>query len=180
MNNSDNIAEFFICLSSLEGKTGQLYEDLSKKTDDTSIRSKFLKISSDSKKHASILKEIAKTVGNPQFELKECRRKLSLIFKTIEAISIYVSKKEKITSEDLKALVSALEGSTGEEQFMSNQAKTFQFMSKQISQLYSVDLHKYNKPLGKIVQDEENHRQMLDQIRELLERKIASSNSPVP
>ncbi|MCL5877516.1 MAG: hypothetical protein M1540_06880 [Candidatus Bathyarchaeota archaeon] len=170
MKDSACVAECFICLSYLEEKTSQLFEELSKKTKDASIKTKFHRISSDSKKHATILKKIAKAIGNPQVEQKECRKNLSLIFKTIETISLDISEKEEITPEDLYGFISTLESPTGEEQFMSTQAKTFQFMSKQISQLYGVDLDKYKKLLGKIVEDEETHRQTLEEIKKRLQK----------
>ncbi len=165
---SDGIADFLRCLSVLEEKTSLLFENITKKTGITSVKSKLLKISRENKKHAAILKEISQRVGNPKAELKECKRKLSLVFKTIEEAQKEISKKENLSAKELTSLICILDSSESEEQFMLIQAKTFQFMSKEMNRLYGVNFATYRKLLASIARDEENHRRILDQITETL------------
>ena len=74
----------------------------------------------------------------------------------------------KITAQQLQRFISILDSSESEEQFMLIQAKTFQFMSKEIDRLYGVNFEKYRNLLVSIAKDEENHRQILDEIGEIL------------
>ena len=165
---SDGVADFLRCLSVLEEKTSLLFEDIAGKMESISFNSKLREISNDNRRHAKILMEMSQHVGNPKVEIKECRRKLSSVFRKIEQVHNEVSQKEKITAQQLQRFISILDSSESEEQFMLIQAKTFQFMSKEIDRLYGVNFEKYRNLLVSIAKDEENHRQILDEIGEIL------------
>ena len=83
---SDGIADFLLCLSGLEEKSGQLFEGLAEKIVFPSAKPELLKIAEMNRKHSEILRNISKRIGNPQVRTKECKKKLSVVCENTEAI----------------------------------------------------------------------------------------------
>ena len=151
---TDGLADFLTCLSGLVRKNSYLFENLAEKTDFSSAKYQLSKISQDHKRHSEILIEMSIRIGNSKIKTRECKRQLSVVHKTIEAVLKQVLKKERITAEDLSNFLSILESSGEPEQYLLVQAKTFLFMSEEISRIYGVDFKEFNELLRNIARRE--------------------------
>jgi hypothetical protein len=168
-NSKEQMSHFFLCLSNLEEHTAQLFKTLSEKVQDmASVSSRLAKIAANTEEHVSALRLIGKSIDDSEVEVKECKRKLSFVCSTIENMSSQIAHKDKITGEELLEIVSKLESSSGEEQFMLVQAKTFQYMGNELGRQYGVDFEEFQDLLGSIAEDEAYNAQLLAEIRELL------------
>ena len=64
-----------------------------------------------------------------------------------------------------------LESIMGEEYYVLVQLKTLQLMTQEINQLYNVNLESLKNIFTKIINEEEHHREILETIKTLLDRK---------
>src|SRR3990170_6390780 len=168
----DSIAGFLHCLGNVEEETGVLFFNLSKKGEIVSVKRQLLEISNDCKKHAALFWGLSKRIESSKVNMKDCEKKLGLITATVERVSLKIAKKEKVTVEELHELISILEGSSVEERFIQIQAKTLQMMSSEINRLYGVNFEEFEEQLMGASRDEENHRILLENIRESLETEM--------
>ena len=177
---SDGIADFLTCLSGLVRRNNYLFENLATKTDFSSAKYLLSKISQDNKRHSEVLMEMSIRIGNSTIKTKACKRQLSVILKTIEAVLEKVLKKEKITKDELSIFLSMLENSGGAEQYLLIQAETFLFMSKEISQKYGVDFYDFNTLLVQIAQEENEHLELLERIKKEISQLSKNNETPHP
>jgi len=168
-NPRDAIADLLHCLSALEEKTGLVFSDLSEKTYVSSVKPQLLEVSIDSKRHAAVFEDLSRRIGLSKIRPKDCEKQLGSIAKTIEQVSSEISKKEKITAEELYELISILEGSSVEEQFIQIQTKTLDLMASTINNLYSVNFEEFEEIFRSTSRDEEKHMIILQNIREAIE-----------
>ena len=98
---TDGIADFLTCLGSLERKNSQLFETLSNKIVYSPVKPQLKKIADDNMKHATILEDIGQQIGSPKIKTKDCKKKLSVVYRTTEVLLEQVKQKEKITLEEL-------------------------------------------------------------------------------
>ncbi|MCJ7613453.1 hypothetical protein MUO71_01625 [Candidatus Bathyarchaeota archaeon] len=96
----DGVADFLGCLGNLERKNSKLFENLANKTVLPSVKQQLSKIAQDNESHAEILTGMSEQIGNTKIKTKDCKKKLSTVCETTEAILEQVSKKEKITAKD--------------------------------------------------------------------------------
>jgi len=168
-NPRDAIADLLHCLSALEEKTGLVFSDLSEKTYVSSVKPQLLEVSIDSKRHAAVFEDLSRRIGLSKMRPKDCEKQLGSIAKTIEQVSSEISKKEKITAEELYELISTLEGSSVEEQFIQIQTKTLDLMASTINNLYSVNFEEFEEIFRSTSRDEEKNMIILQNIREAIE-----------
>ena len=168
----NSIAGFLSCLGNVEEEAGVLFFNLYKKGEIVSVKQHLLEISNDCKKHAALFWVLSKRIESSTVNMKDCEKKLGIITTTVHRVSLEIAKKEKLTVEELHELISILEGSSVEEQFIQIQAKTLQMMSNEINRLYGVNFEAFEEQLMGASRDEENHRILLENIRESLETEM--------
>jgi uncharacterized protein Yka (UPF0111/DUF47 family) len=173
---ADDFADFLYCLGSLERKNSQLFEELANKTDLSDVKMPLLKISRGNEDHAKVLIELSGRLGRSDTKSKECERKMMPMCKLTESFLETVQKKEKITAEELSEVLLTLENSGDAIQYLHIQAETFLFMSKEISQLYGMDLKDFHDHVLEIAQQVEEHIELLEEIK----AKIEQSTSKKP
>ena len=173
-NDAANITNSIKCLSVLESKTAVLYNFLSEKVELPLIKAMFKEISLDSKKHSTILYGVSKSLPETNWKPKDCQKTLG---KVIAAVDTFVKDLSKVKtlpdtnmSELSKQLIS-FESSMGEEYFVFVQLKTLQFMVKEISKIYNINLESLKDIFTEIIEDEEHHREILATISELVRKK---------
>jgi len=172
---TDGLSDFLTCLSGLVRKNSFLFKNLAEKTDFSSAKYRLSKISQDNKRHSEILIEMSTRIGNSKIKTRECKRQLSIVHKTIEAVLEQILKKEIIATEDLSNFLSMLESSRGAEQYLLVQAKTFLFMSKEINRIYGVDLKEFNTLLIHIAQEEKEHLELIDEIKKNISQQSTNN-----
>lgn len=160
-------------MGNLEKKTGQLFEEFANKTVLLDIRGPLLKIAQDNKKHAEDLIKISEKIGHSKVKQKDCEKIMKPVCKLTDSILKQVMNKEKITLEELSNFLAILENSGGTVNFLRIQAETFLHMTKEISQLYNMDLTKFDEQLMDVARLVEEHIELLEGIKE----KIAQ-NTP--
>ena len=167
-----SIASFLHCLGNAEEEAGVMFLNLSEKGVIISIKQQLLEISNDCKKHAALFWGLSERIKSSKVNMDDCEKKLGIITTIVERVSFEIAKKEKVTVEELHELISILEGSSVEEQFIQIQAKTLQMMSSEINRLYGVNFEEFEEQLVDASRDEEDHRIMLQNIRESLEAEV--------
>jgi rubrerythrin len=179
----DNIADFLNCASILEERTYMLYKSLADKVDLPLVNSLLLHIAYDSQKHSAILRGISASVAKSKKQLIDCGKKsLGETWTTIERLAAEISKEEKLTKEQMSSLVKKLmilESTVGEEYYILVQLKTLQFMTKEIRELYNVDLEDLKDILETIIRDEETHRELLSKMKKILSGEEKKSEDTV-
>ncbi len=68
----------------------------------------------------------------------------------------------------LLSMLDGLESSLREEYYNFVQTKTLQLMVNEINQLYDISLESINKVFETIIRDEERHREILDNIKDII------------
>src|SRR3972149_3347645 len=167
-----SIAGFLYCLGNAEEEAGGLFFNLFEKGEIVSVKRQLLEISTDCKKHAALFWGLSKRIEASKLSMRDCEKQLGNITTTVERVSLEIAKKEKLTVEELHELISILEVSSVEEQFIQIQAKTLQMMSSEINRLYGVNFEEFEEQLMGASRDEENHRILLENIRESLETEM--------
>ena len=175
------LAGLINCLSILEEKTSMLYDALGDKIEMPLFKSLLLSIASDSHKHSILLKGVAESIASKD-KSEDCAKKTGQVWQIVEAINKEISKKKRIVDNELaytsEKLV-YLESNLGEEYYVFTQLKTLTLMVKEINRLYNIDLSGLKKIFNSIIDDEERHRQILEQIREIIFSKTKlEDNSP--
>lgn len=172
-SDADNFADFVYCLGRMERKNSQLFEELANKVSLTKVKGHLLKLSQGNEKQSKVLIELSGKLGSSMIEPHKCKRKLRPVCKIMESLIEQVKKKKKITGEELSAILLTLELQGGSTQYLYNQAKTFLFMQKEISQLYGIHLEHFNNQIMEIAKQVEEHIDLLEEIK----TKIAQSTN---
>ena len=169
-----DVAGFLYCSSSLEERTFALYRTLSDKVQNPLVKSLLLYIAYDSLKHSLIMRGIAESVSQSKPKPGDCEKKLKQVWEKVVAFHEEISKLQKLSDANLPSLaqdLAGLENSLSEEYFVLVQLKTLEYMTKEVEQLYKVDLASLKNIFELIIKDEENHREILMSIEELFTRE---------
>lgn len=175
---ADDFADFLYCLGSLERKNSQLFEELANKTVLSEVKRHLLKISQGNENHAKVLINLSGQLSSDT-KSNDCKRKLRPVCKVTEGLLERVRKKEKITAEELSEVLLTLESSGGAIQYLHIQAETFLFMSKQISQMYGMDLKDFHDHVMEIAQQVEEHIEILEEIKAKIEQSTRKKKEMV-
>jgi rubrerythrin len=173
---SDDLGSLLYCLGMLERKNGQLFEEFANKTVLSDIKGPLLKISQDNKEHADDLIKISDKIGHSKVKQKDCEKKMGPVCELTDSILKQVMNKEKITSEELSNFLAILENSGGTVNFLHVQAATFLHMSKEISQLYNMDLTEFDEQLMDVARLVEEHIELLEGIKEKIAQNTPKKN----
>jgi hypothetical protein len=173
---ADDFADFLYCLGSLERKNGQLFAELAKKTVLSEIQGHLLKISQGTGDQAKVLMELSSQLGGSKTKSNECKRKLRPVCKITDSFLEQVKKKKTINFKELSDILLTLERSGGAMQYLQIQAETFLVMSKELSQMYGMNLKDFNDHIMTIAQQVEEHIELLEEIK----AKIEQSTSKKP
>jgi rubrerythrin len=181
--NAKDVARFLYCSGNLEEKVFSLYRTLSDKVQNPIVKSLLLYIAYDSLKHSFIMRGIAETISKSKPKPEDCVRKMNQIWMKITSLSTEIANLEKVGDSELSPLAKELAGfenSLSEEYFVLVQLKTLDYMTKEIAEMYKVDLESLKNIFELIIKDEENHREILDSIQELyVTEEIMKDNTPV-
>jgi rubrerythrin len=175
------MAFYITCLSVIEFKTSFIYNSLSEKTQTPLSKSLLLSIAQDSAKHSTLLEGVSKSISPLQPKREECEKNLGQTWPTLNTlISDLEAKADSLSSDELYEKLLALESIFGEEYVVFIQMQTLRFMTKEINQIYSIDLDNLKQVFESIVKDEEHHREILAQLRETNEPVIRDiDNTPL-
>lgn len=182
VKNGKDVAGFLHCSSNLEERTFSLYRSIASKTENLLARSSLYYIAYDSLKHSVIMREIAENISPSKPKSGDCEKKLKQVWQKISDLSDEVTEKQKINESDLPGLMNRLAGfenSLSEEYFVLVELKTLNFMSKEISQIYKVNLESVKYVFELIAKDEENHREILLSLEELFKKEPFKNNTPI-
>jgi rubrerythrin len=184
LKGKEDFLGFLYCSSVLEEKTSLLYGNLAEKTRLPLVKALLLNIAYDSGKHSAILQGIVKSIGRPKVKAEDCEKRLGETWRTISVLSQELALRKRVPNDDLPPIMEKLkllESTLGEEYYILVQLKTLQFMTKEIRQLYNVDLEDLKDILETMIKDEERHNELLATIRKILgppEQKQAD-NTPL-
>jgi rubrerythrin len=183
VNKAENdIVVLFRCSSILEKKTSALYMKIAEKTQLPLIKSHLLHIAHDSQKHSAIFEGISESIRKSKSKPKDCEKKLGQIWQVTQDLTREVASKPKMSEEETAQLVEKLapiESFMGEEYYVLVQAKTLKFLTKEIRQIYSVNLEKVKYILEGVIRDEETHLE-LSTIKEILIKRELKRQDNVP
>jgi rubrerythrin len=181
--NAKNVADFLYCTSNLEEKVFSLYRTLSDKVQNPIVKSLLLYIAYDSLKHSLTMRGIAETISKSKPKPEDYIGKLNQAWKKLASLSTEIANREKVADSELSPLANELAGfenSLSEEYFVLVQLKTLEYMTKDIAQMYKVDLEGLKDIFELIIKDEENHREILNSIEDLFfTGEIMKNNTPV-
>jgi rubrerythrin len=169
----ESVADFLRCASILEERAYLLYKSLADKVNLPLINSLLLHIAFDSRKHSIILKGISESIVKQKKQHKDCEKKLFFggTWEILEHLAGEIARKERIPREHMSSLVEKLmllESTVGEEYYILVQLKTLQYMTKEIREIYNVDLEDLKDILEIIIRDEETHRELLSKMKKIL------------
>jgi rubrerythrin len=181
----ESVADFLRCASILEERAYLLYKSLADKVNLPLINSLLLHIAFDSRKHSVILKGISESMAKPKKQPKDCEKKLFFggTWTIIERLAGEIARKERIPREHMSSLVEKLmllESTVAEEYYILVQLKTLQYMTREIREIYNVDLEDLKDILETIIRDEETHRELLSKMKKILvgEEKQTEDKAP--
>jgi len=169
----ESIVDFLHCASILEERAYLFYKSLADKVNLPLINSLLLHIAFDSRKHSVILKGICEIIAKPKKQPRDCKKKLFFgrTWTTIERLTREIARKDRIPRQHMPSLVEKLkllESTVGEEYYILVQLKTLQFMTREIREIYNVDLEDLKDILETIIRDEETHRKLLAKMKKIL------------
>jgi rubrerythrin len=169
----ETVADFLHCASILEERAYLLYKSLADKVNLPLINSLMLHIAFDSRKHSVILKAISESIAKPKKQPKDREKKLFFggTWAMIEHLAGEVARREKIPRKHMSSLVEKLmllESTVAEEYYILVQLKTLRYMTREIREIYNVDLEDLKDILETIIRDEEIHRELLSKMKKIL------------
>jgi hypothetical protein len=162
---SEEFTTLFYCLGSLQKKNSKLFEELANKTVLTEVKSQLLKLSYGNEKQSKALIELSGQIGDSKLKSEQCKMKLRPVCKVTESLIKQVEKKKTVSAQDLSKILLTLELEGGSTQYLYNQAKTFLFMQKEISQIYGIHLEDFNTQITQIANQVEEHIELLEDIK---------------
>jgi rubrerythrin len=174
----EGIVGFLKCSSLLEQETYRLYQSLADKVDIPLIKSMLQHIAYDSRKHSAILNGMFESLGGSKINLKDCQKRTGLTWRTIGDLKREISSEKNIPKETLPSLakkLEVLESNFGEEYFVLVQMKTLEYMTKEINEIYNVQLKDMKEIFEVIIRDEGTHKELLSKMQRFLskdEKKI--------
>ena len=181
----ESITDFLYCASILEERAYSLYKNLADKVDLPLVNSLLLHIAYDSRKHSAVLKGITESIAKPKKQPKDYEKKL-FFGKTctvIEDLAKEIAKEQSIPKESMASLVKKLmllESTVGEEYHILVQLKTLQYMTREIREIYNVDIKDLKDILAIIIRDEETHRKLLSKMKKILVGKEKQTEDIAP
>jgi rubrerythrin len=169
----ESVADFLHCASILEERAYLLYRSLADKVNLPLVNSLLLHIAFDSRKHSIILKGIGESIAKQKKQPRGCEKKLFFggTWTAIERLAGEIAKKERIPREHMSSLLEKLmllESTVGEEYYILIQLKTLEYMTREIREIYNVDLKDLKDILETIIRDEETHRELLSKMKKIL------------
>jgi rubrerythrin len=181
----ESVADFLHCASVLEERAYLLYKSLADKVHLSLINSLMLHIAYDSRKHSVILKGISESIAKPKKQPKDCEKKLFLggPWTVIERLARDIDKEKRIPEKNMSSLINKLmllESTVSEEYYILVQLKTLQYMTKEIREIYNVDLEDLKDVLETIIRDEETHRELLSKMKKILVGKEKQTEDIAP
>jgi rubrerythrin len=181
----ESVADFLHCASVLEERAYLLYKRLADKVDIPLVNSLMLHIAYDSRKHSVILKGISESIVKPKKQPKDCEKKLFLggPWNVIERLAKDIDKEKTIPKKNMSSLINKLmllESTVGEEYYILVQLKTLQYLTKEIREIYNVDLEDLKDVLETIIRDEEIHRELLSKMKKILVGKEKQKEDKTP
>ncbi len=178
-NDPKSLATFINSLSVLEDETARLYKTLSAKAEHPLIKSLLFSIAQDSMKHGALLRGVADSMM-PNLGKPKNFEKLGESWRLVASLNKQIESKKSFSEDDFAELswkLVYLESSVGEEYYMYVQLKTLERMMKEINQIYRIDLSSVKKIFTHIINDEERHREIIETIRGILEKKQEAEES---
>ncbi|UCG44809.1 MAG: hypothetical protein JSV58_05290 [Candidatus Bathyarchaeota archaeon] len=163
-NGKKDVAKQIRCISSLEERVFRLYKSFSEKLRYPHLKALALYIAYDSLKHSMILAGVSENIAESKVTNKDCERNLGETWQVVLDFHQEISKADDINKKELSSFanrLSDLESSLGEEYNTLAQLRTFQFMTKEISKVYGVDMTVLKDIFDLIIRDEENHKEIL-------------------
>jgi rubrerythrin len=150
-----------------------LYKSLADEVNLPLINSLLLHIAFDSRKHSIILKGISESIVKQKKQPRGCEKKLFFggTWTAIERLAGEIARKERTPREHLSSLVEKLmllESTVGEGYYILVQLKTLEYMTKEIREIYTVDLEDLKDILETIIRDEKTHRKLLSKTKKIL------------
>ena len=181
----ESVADFLHCASVLEERAYLLYKSLADKVNLPLVNSLMLHIAYDSRKHSVILKGISESITKPKKQPKDCQKKLFLggSWTVIERLARDIDREKRILKEDMSSLINKLmllESTVGEEYYILVQLKTLQYMTREIREIYNVDLEDLMDILETVVRDEETHRKLLSKMKKILAGEEQQTEKKTP
>jgi rubrerythrin len=169
----ESIADFLRCASILEERAYLLYKSLADKVNLPLINSLLLHIAFDSRKHSIILKGISESIAKQNKQPRDCEKRLFFggTWTAIEHLAGEIARKERIPREHMSSLLEKLmllESTVGEGYYVLVQLKTLEYMTREIREIYNVDLEDLKDILETIIRDEETHRKLLSKMKKIL------------
>jgi rubrerythrin len=169
----ESIADFLHCASVLEERAYLLYKRLADKVNLPLVNSLMLHIAYDSRKHSVILKGISESIVKPKKQPRDCEKLLFLggPWMVIERLVRDIDREESIPEKNMSSLINKLmllESTVSEEYYILVQLKTLQYMTKEVREIYNVDLEDLKDVLETIIRDEETHRELLSKMKKIL------------
>jgi len=181
----ESIADFLRCASILEERAYLLYKSLADKVNLPLINSLLLHIAFDSRKHSIILKGISESIVKQKKQPRGRQKKLffGATWTTIERLAGEIATKERIPKEHMSSLIEKLmllESTVAEEYYILTQLKTLEYMTREIREIYNVDLEDLKDILETIIRDEETHRELLSKMKKILVGKERQTKDIAP
>lgn len=154
----------------------QLFDDISEKVELPRTKFSLLYVAYDSLKNSMILRKLSNFAVS-EVKIKDYERVLGEVWKMVENLSKEILKIERITEEDLASLADRL---VVIYTVKLVQLKTLEFMSKEISEAYDIDLEVLKNVLELVVEDEETDTQVLMTFKDLFAEKTKATNDGAP
>jgi len=181
----ESIVDFLHCASVLEERAYLLYKSLADKVDLPLVNSLMLHIAYDSRKHSVLLKGISESIVKPKRQPKDRGKKLYLgrPWTVIERLVRDIDREERIPKENVSSLIGKLmllESTVRDEYYILVQLRVLQYMTKEIREIYNVDLEDLKDVLETIIRDEETHRELLLKMKKILVGKEKQTKDIAP
>ena len=181
----ESVVDFLHCASILEERAYSLYKNLADKVNLPLINSLLLHIAYDSQKHAATLRGISESIAKPKKQPKDYEKKLFFgkTWMVIENLAKEIAKEQMIPKESMASLVKKLmllESTVGEEYHILVQLKTLQYITREIREIYNVDIEDLKDILAIIIRDEEIHRKLLSTMKKILVGKEEQIEDKAP
>ena len=181
----ESIVDFLHCASVLEERAYLLYKSLADKVDLPLINSLMLHIAYDSRKHSVLLKGISESIVKPKRQPKDRGKKLYLCrpWTVIKRLVRDIDGEERIPKENVSSLIEKLmllESTVRDEYYILVQLRVLQYMTKEIREIYNVDLEDLKDVLETIIRDEETHRELLSKMKKILVGKEKQTKDIAP
>jgi hypothetical protein len=149
------------------------------------INSLLLHIAFDSRKHSIILKGLSESIAKQKKQPRGCDKKLFFggTWTEIERLAGEIARKERIPRKHMASLVEKLmllESTVGEEYYILVKLKTLEYMTREIREIYNVDLEDLKDILETIIRDEETHRDLLSKMKKILVREEKQTEDMAP